>query len=596
VCPSGAAEEGIDRRFYEMGLLCELKNALRSGDIWVRGSRSFRKFDEYLMSDAQFWQYQSQDSLDGHLPTDDSREQEPKASTKSWPLPVDREAEHFLAGKIQSLTAQMQQVDALAGQGALPEATLSQNGLKVAPLKEAVPPAAPQLMQALAALLPRVKITDLLLEVESWTGFLRHFVHLKTAVPSPNTPLLLSALLADGLNLGLTKMAAATPELSFNQLSWLYSWHIREDTYRAARAHLVDAQSEQSLAAAWGQGKTSSSDGQRFRAGAAAARSGTINPKYGSEAGHLFYTHISDQYSPFHSQVISTNVRDATYVLDGMLGHQSQLPLQEHYTDTAGFTDHVFALMHLLGFQFAPRIRDLADKKLILPPGYVPGALAPMCAGIINLKLIQTQWDQILRLALSIQQGHVTASLLLKKLGAYPRQNALATALREVGRIERTLFTLQWLQDTDLRRRVQVGLNKGEARNALARAVFFHRLGEVRDRSFENQSHRASGLALLTAAITLWNTVYLARALDAYQKSGHQVDANCLAHLSPLGWEHINLTGDYSWNPQQQPKPGQFRPLRFTRTALDAPLLAACPYPNLGTLHRSALLILPVSR
>jgi hypothetical protein len=96
----------------------------------------------------------------------------------------------------------------------------------------------------------------------------------------------------------------------------------------------------------------------------------------------------------------------------------------------------------------------------------------------------------------SIEQGTVSASLMLRKLGAYPRQNGLAMALRELGRIERTLFTLEWLQSTELRRRVQSGLNKGEAKNALARAVFFNRLGEMRGRSFENQRYRASGLTL----------------------------------------------------------------------------------------------------
>ena len=110
-----------------------------------------------------------------------------------------------------------------------------------------------------------------------------------------------------------------------------------------------------------------------------------------------------------------------------------------------------------------------------------------------------------MRLAASIQQGTVMASLMLRKLGSYPRQNGLVLALRELGRIERTLFTLDWLQDIELRRRVQIGLNKGEAKNALARAVFFNRLGELRDRSFENQRYRASGLNLVVAAIVLWN-------------------------------------------------------------------------------------------
>lgn len=90
-----------------------------------------------------------------------------------------------------------------------------------------------------------------------------------------------------------------------------------------------------------------------------------------------------------------------------------------------------------------------------------------------------------------------------------------------------TLFILDWLQNTDLRRRVQAGLNKGEARNALARVVFFHRLGEVRDRGFEQQSNRAGGLNLLTAAI-VWNTVYLQRATDALRKWGIRGKVNAI--------------------------------------------------------------------
>ena len=85
---------------------------------------------------------------------------------------------------------------------------------------------------------------------------------------------------------------------------------------------------------------------------------------YGNDPGVTFYTHVSDQYSPFHTKVIDATVRDATHVLDGLLYHESDLRIEEHYTDTAGFTDHVFALCHLLGFRFAPRIRDLADKRL----------------------------------------------------------------------------------------------------------------------------------------------------------------------------------------------------------------------------------------
>ncbi|MES1942330.1 transposase, partial [Salinisphaera sp. T5B8] len=193
--------------------------------------------------------------------------------------------------------------------------------------------------------------------------------------------------------------------------------------------------------------------------------------------------------------------------------------------------------------------------------------LGGMIGGRINVRHIRAHWDEVLRLATSIKQGTVTASLMLRKLGSYPRQNGLAIALRELGRIERTLFALDWMQNIDLRRRVQVGLNKGEAKNALARAVFLNRLGEVRDRSYENQRYRASGLNLVVNAIILWNTVYMERAVQALADSGQPVDVELLPHLSPLGWEHINLTGDYVWQQNKRVERGRFRPLRTPREA-----------------------------
>jgi TnpA family transposase len=111
--------------------------------------------------------------------------------------------------------------------------------------------------------------------------------------------------------------------------------------------------------------------------------------------------------------------------------------------------------------------------------------------------------------------------------------------------LERTSFTLDWISDPALRRRTNAGLNKGEARNALARAVFFHRLGEIRDSTLENQSYRASGLNLAVAAIILWNTVYLGRAVDDLRSRGEAIQDDLLARIAPLGWEHIAFNGDY---------------------------------------------------
>ncbi len=259
---------------------------------------------------------------------------------------------------------------------------------------------------------------------------------------------------------------------------------------------------------------------------------------------------------------------EAPYVLDGLLHHvhQTDLRIREHYTDTAGATDHVFGLCCLLERQFAPRIKDLKDRKLytIERPGTYP-LLEPLIGEAIDLAAIVTQWSELMRLKASILAGTVLPSVILRKLAAAGPGNALSRALRALGRIERTMFTLQWLSDPSLRQRSHAGLNKGEASNSLRRAVFFHRQGEIRDRTFENQSFRASGLSLITAAIVHWNTVYLDRAVQQLRAQGIAVPDDLLAHVAPLGWEHIALTGDYVWA-TVRPEPG-FRPLRDIRSS-----------------------------
>lgn len=253
-------------------------------------------------------------------------------------------------------------------------------------------------------------------------------------------------------------------------------------------------------------------------------------------------------------------------MLDGLLYHATGLLIGEHYTDTGGASDHVFGLMPFFGYRFAPRLRDLKERKLHLLPGQIPGELlSSMNGDAIAADHITAHWDDVLRLTTSIRSGTVTASAMLRKLASYPRQNGLAVALREIGRIERSIFMLDWMQDLDLRRRTQAGLNKGEACNALARALFFNQLGELRDRRFENQAYRASGLNLLVAAIILWNTRYLQSAI-----SDLGISDDLAQHIAPLGWEHISLTGDYRWNVEEQPEIGQLRPLRRPGSLLAA--------------------------
>ena len=535
-------ENGTDRKFYELCIFSELKNHLRSGDLWVQGSRQYKDFEDYLIPADRFTEMKDENQV---------------------PLDVALNAEEFLSERMELLSNKIQIVCKLIESNDLPDSSIINDRIKIKPLENTVPEEAEVLGKKIYSLLPLIKITDLLKEVDHWTGFTDQFIHLKSGNKSEDKNLLLTAILSDAINLGLRKMSEASPGTSYAKLSWLQAWHIGDETYSSALAEIINIQSAHPFSYYWGEGKTSSSDGQRFATGSYAQRTGNTNPKYGSSPGVQFYTHISDQYAPFHTKVISVGVRDATYVLDGLLYHESELQIEEHYTDTSGFTDHVFALMQLLGFKFAPRIRDLNDKKLFIPETSTSySALSEHIGGTINSKKIIQNWDEILRLAASIKNGTVTASLIVKKIGSYPRQNGLAIALRELGKIERTLFMLDWYMSPELRRRVTAGLNKGEARNALARAVYFNRFGEVRERNFENQRYKASGLNLVTAAIVLWNTVYIEKAVQHLKEQGEEINEELLQHLSPLGWEHIHLTGDYVWEDRIKLKKGELRSLR----------------------------------
>ena len=164
---------------------------------------------------------------------------------------------------------------------------------------------------------------------------------------------LYASVLAQGCNLGLTRMAQICDH-AYDRLAWCTTWYLREETLRAAVAAVVNFQHRQPLSRHWGGGTLSSSDGQRFPA-SGKVRNATALPRYfGYGKGVTFYTWTSDQFSQYGTKVIPTTVRDATYVLDEILDNETELPILEHTTDTAGYTEIVFALFDLLGLQFSP--------------------------------------------------------------------------------------------------------------------------------------------------------------------------------------------------------------------------------------------------
>lgn len=207
--------EGLDRKFYEICALSELKNALRSGDIWVKGSRQFRDFDDYLLPAEKFAALKREQAL---------------------PLAINPNSDQYLEERLQLLDEQLATVTRLAKDNELPDAILTESGLKITPLDAAVPDRAQALIDQTSQLLPRIKITELLMDVDDWTGFSRHFTHLKDGAEAKDRTLLLSAILGDAINLGLTKMAESSPGLTYAKLSWLRAAHPRPRRNQAVRA------------------------------------------------------------------------------------------------------------------------------------------------------------------------------------------------------------------------------------------------------------------------------------------------------------------------------------------------------------------------
>jgi TnpA family transposase len=532
-----------DRRLYEIATLSVLRDKLRSADIWVQGSKAFRPIDEHLMPRPAFTALKATDSLD---------------------LGVQDDGAAYLAEVADILDTNLKQLAQRASNGRLDGVRLQSGKLIVAPLVSEVTEDSEDLNRELTALYPLVEVPDLLREVHQWTGFAEQFTHVRTGDVSQNVSAMLAGVLADGTNLGPKRMALASKGISAHQIGWARLFHARSETYRAAQACITDAHAAHPHAKLWGTGMTASSDGQFFRASDRAAKRSDVNMHYGSEPGSKFYSHISDQYGYFSILPISPTESEAAYVLDGLFDHETTLDISEHFTDTGGASDHVFALFALIGKRFAPRLRNLGDRKFhVFGNAATYTALSDHIGSPINTGLILECWDDLLHIATSIKTKTVAPSTILKKLALSSNPSQLSRALRELGRIERTLFMIEWYSSLSLRRRCQAGLNKGEAAHKLKRAVFFHERGDIRDRSFDSQAFRASGLNLVVSAIVHWNTVYLSRAVEHLRRNGRNIPDHLLKHVSPLGWEHINLTGIYSWDEAPTITGDGFRALRL---------------------------------
>ena len=452
-----------DKRLWEVAVLSHLRDGFRSGDLWLPRSRRHGDPTQALVP----------------LPV----------TTSDTALAVPLDAGEWLADRQAWMTLGLEKLAKAARTGAIPGGVIRDGGLNIDRLTAEAPEGVDELILDLYKRLPETRITDLLVEVDDAVGFTDAFVHLRTGAPCKDRIGLLNVLLAEGINLSLGKMADSTNTHDYWELMRLSRWHVEGEAFARALEMVVEAQARLPMAVFWGPGTTASSDGQFFPTTRQGEAMNLVNARYGNEPGLKAYTHVSDRFGPFATQIIPATVNEAPYILDGLLMNETGRRIREQYADTGGFTDHVFAVTSILGYRFVPRIRDLPSKRIyVFEPAACPQELRSLIGGKLRQSLIASNWSDIVRLGATLAAGAVAPSLILRKLAAYPRRNDLAAALREVGRIERTLFMLDWALDPAMQRRAQIGLNKGESHHALKNALRIGRQGEIRDRSTEGQA------------------------------------------------------------------------------------------------------------
>ncbi len=418
-----------------------MREAFRARDLWLMGSKQYREITQVLVP----------------LP----------AVQTASKIAIPEDPNEWLDIQKVGLDAGFATLARATRKAQIPGGSIEDGALKIERLKPNVPEGVEDLISDLYKRLPRIRITDVLLEVDQDIGFTAPFRSLRTGAPCKDKIGLMNVLLAEGINLGLRKMAEASNSHEYWQLMRIAAWHLDSVAIERALSMVIEAQSNLPMAKLWGIGDSASSDGQFFASTRQGEAMNLINARYGNTPGLKVYSHVSDQFGPFATQNIPATASEAPYILDGLLMNEAGWKIKEHYTDTGGVSDLVFATTHLLGYNFIPRVRDLPSRRLYaFDPSKLHHSIRPLVGGKIREKLIIENWSDFLRFAATISLGVQRPSTLIKALSSFPRQSELSFALREMGRIIRTRFII----DVEVRERGEgegrMGKDEGVRRNA----------------------------------------------------------------------------------------------------------------------------------
>ena len=479
-----------DRRAWECALLLKLQDDLRSGNLSVKHGKRFGRFEDYFLPHERWKPLRESFFQRSGLPSD------PKDVPDHLTKRLNTAYDLFLKTAPGNSYATVDE----RGWHLSTDATETLDAAAQTRLDD--------LRRWLTKQMRTIRLPDLLIEVDNDLRFTDHFVPpaQRGGRDAEDVCTLLAVVLANGCNIGLHTMAQITQGVTYRQLKRVSDWQMTEEAQRAALAALVHAISRLDTTLHWGEGRTSASDGQRFAMPRKVLQQ-TYSTRF-SDFALEFYSFVADNYAPFYSTPIECTDRDAAFVLDGLLYNESDLDLEEHYTDTHGYTEINFAAFAMLGRRFCPRIRGLQKQRLYrLDVGRDYGPLAGLVGRAdrtIDPQVIAEQWDRMGQFYASLESGHTTASVALKRLASCTAKNRFYRANRDLGRVFKTEFLLGYLSEPQLRARIRRGLLKVEQLHALARDVYYGRRGRINARELHEQMNSCSCLTLILACVIYW--------------------------------------------------------------------------------------------
>ena len=404
-----------------------------------------------------------------------------------------------------------------------------------------------------------ISLLEVLATVNEATHFLAEFTHWqqKHQRRQPSEKTLLAGIVGLGCDIGEKKIAQISQQINEHELESTLNWYFSIPNLHAANDRILSVLDQLELPNLYRRDPHklhTSSDGQKFEVAVESLNARHSFKYFGQNKGATVYSFIDERHLLWHSTVISSAEREAAYVIDGLL-HNEVVKSDIHSTDTHGYGEIIFGATFLLGFAFAPRIAHLDRQRLYAfekRKVYQEKGYAILPDAYIDTTLIAAQWDEMLRFIATIKLKHTTASQLFKRLNSYSRQHPLYCALKEFGKIPKTIFILKYLDDAAFRQAIEKQLNKIESAQKFSRAISFGHGQEIIQADKTEQDLAEGCRRLIKNAIICWNYLYLTQQLQEAQTEERR--AGLIAAIkngSVVSWQHINLHGEYDFSDEK---------------------------------------------